>query len=240
MWDLAEVGAVAPALSLRDDDHPHDRHRPRLLAFVKAWSMANLEREDPDLARVRAHLAELDTELVIVCDEGAWSFTRDREPQFCDRLAADATTAAAAYGVTAEAVFVIDHRGVIRFAHRPDRPLSATLTEVLDAAAEAYQWRDHHTRLERVQWTPREWMLKSLVVGCSLSLASGAVPQHTRFARGTGPVRALVSRGSITPSAETGASAPQDLAVDPARNAVSPRDEASSPLAQNAQELLPR
>ena len=218
MWDLAEVGHLAPALSLRDTDEP--LRRPRLLAFVKSWS---IEREDADLAVVRTRLAALDAELVIVCAEGAWSFVRDREPQFCDRLAADVATASAVYGVKTDAVFVIDPRGVIRFAHRPDEPLSATLAEALDAAAEALDWREHHTRLERVQWSAREWALKCLVVGCALTfLAGAAVPvKSPRLARGTGPVRACVSRVAITPSAPIGAPVPQSPTDEPAREASS-------------------
>ena len=40
MFDLAEVGCVAPALALVDDEEP--RHRPRLLAFVRGWSTSDL------------------------------------------------------------------------------------------------------------------------------------------------------------------------------------------------------
>ena len=223
MWDLAEVGSVAPALSLRDDEDSQPRHRPRLLAFVQNWA---IEREDAQLAHVRKRLAELDAELVIVSGEGAWSFTRDRDPQFCDRLAADVATASAVYGVKSDAVFVIDHRGVIRFAHRPDQPLGATLTEALDAAAEALQWREQHTKLQRVQMTVREWALKCLVVGCALTFLGTAVPQRSRFARGTGPVRACVSRVPITPSADIGAPAPQANVVEPSRDEPSTQSDA--------------
>jgi hypothetical protein len=216
MFDLAEVGSVAPALALHaaDDDRP--RHRPRLLAFVRAWAM---ERED--LARIRERLAELDSELVIVSDDGAWSFVRNRAPTFCDRLADDAVTAAAAYGVTADAVFVIDHRDVVRFAHRPARPLSATLTEAIDAAAQALEWRSHQTKLERVRWTSREWALKCLVVGCSLTYLAAPV-EPRRFARGTGPVVKYESRDVITPRAVTDTGAPQSSAIESALDAPSP------------------
>ena len=201
MFDLA-VGSVAPVLSLREDEEPPSR-RPRVLAFIRAWSM-----DSEDLSHVRERLAQLDSELVIVSDEGAWSFVRDTEPVFCDRLAADVTTATAVYGVTADAVFVIDHRGVLRFVHRPDRSLSATLTEALDAAAEALAWRDHQTKLELIQWTQREWTLKSLVTGCSLTFLSGPPSAaHRRFARGTGPVVKYESRDVITPSADSDAPA---------------------------------
>ena len=208
-----EVGSVAPELSLH--------HHPRLLAFVRAWS---LDHEPPvDLALVRQRLADLDAELVIVCEDGAWSFVRDHEPVFCDRLAGDIATVSAVYGVRGDAVFVIDQRGVVRFAHQPDQPLSATITEALDAAGHALDWRQYLTRLERVQWSAREWALKCLVVGCALTFLAGcpragaavdpaagtarpqirtAVERHPRFARGTGQV----TRVAITP--RTDASAP--------------------------------
>jgi hypothetical protein len=202
---------MAPELSLRADEEP--RHRPRVLAFVRAWS---LDREpEAELARVRRRLANLDAELVVVCDEGAWSFTRDGAPTFCDRLAADVATAAAVYGVRSDAVFVIDPRGVVRFAHAPERPLSATLSEALDAAGEALQWRDQQTPLERVQWSAREWALKCLVVGCALTFVAGYEPVAAsakpsyRFARGTGPIRTCGSRVAITPRADASAPLPQ-------------------------------
>lgn len=214
MFDLADVGGIAPALALRDAEEPDARHRPRLLAFVRAWSMS--PESEGDLAGVRARLAQLDAELVVVGRAGAWAIVRDRAPVFCDRL--DVAAAAAAYRVTADAVFVIDHRGVVRFAHRPDRPLSATLAEALDAAAEALAWRDHQTRLERVQWTPREWALKCLVVGCALTFVSGRPPvEPRRFARGTGPVVKYESRELITPRTETGAPSPLAGVGEPPR-----------------------
>jgi hypothetical protein len=166
MWDLAEVGAPAPALALCEHEE-FERHRPRLLAFVRSWSI-----EAEPLERVRERVAELDTELIIVCDDGAWSFTRDHDVRFCDRLAADVVTASAVYGVKTDAVFVIDHRGVIRFAHRPESSLSATLTEALDAAGEAMQFRSHLTPFECVKCSLREWECKCLVVGCALTFVA--------------------------------------------------------------------
>ena len=205
MFDRAEVGFLAPVLSLREDEAPRPR-RPRVLGFVRAWS---IDREpERELAHVREQLAELDAELVIACDDGAWSFVRDRQPVYCERLAADVVTAAAAYGVTADAAFVIDHRGVTRFAHRTGRPLGARLTDAHDAAVEALEWRDPQTKLQHVLWTPREWALKCLVVGCSLTFAGTAAEQR-RFARGTGPLVKWASRDVITPRAAVGAPGPQ-------------------------------
>jgi hypothetical protein len=170
MFDLAPALVGGPS-----------RHRPRVLAFVRAWSI-----DDADPAQLRRQLKALDSELVVVCDDGAWSFDRDRQPLRCDL---DVETARALYEVTADAVFVIDHRGFMRFAHRPDRPLSGSLNEALDAAAEALAWRGHQTKLELIRWTPREWSLKCLVVGCSLTFVGGQPSaEQRRFARGTGPI----------------------------------------------------
>src|SRR5207253_4760249 len=77
MFDLAEVGCVAPALALVDDEEP--RHRPRLLAFVRGWSTS-------DLAHLRACMTQLDAELVVVCDDVAWMITPDHEPVFGNRV----------------------------------------------------------------------------------------------------------------------------------------------------------
>lgn len=175
MLDLVpRVGTHAPTLAFCEES----RHRPRMLAFVRAWSPAPGE-----VALLGARLAELDAELVIVTAAGAWSIARDRELVACD-----AAGLAEAFGVTADGVFVIDARGILRFAHRPDRPLTAALTEALDAAGEALAWRDHQTQLERVQWTAREWALKCLVVGCALTFLTNPPPVDQRvFARGTGP-----------------------------------------------------
>lgn len=180
MFDLASVGNVAPQLALHDAAEPLTRHRPRILAFVRAWTQG----AEPTL---RTRLAQLDCELVVVCDAGAWSLVRDREPRRCDRLDDEAELAMASYGVRGDALFVIDHRGVVRFAYRTEGALGASLADALDAAVEALGWRDHQSKLERIQWTPREWALKSLVVGCSLTFGA----TERRFARGTGPIAKL-------------------------------------------------
>ena len=199
---------LAPALV----GGPQSRHRPRLLAFVRAWSI-----DDADVGQLRRRLAQLDSELVILCDEGAWSFDRDRQPLRCE-LAVD--TARELYEVTTDAVFVIDHRGFMRFAHRPDRPLTASLHEALDAAAEALEWRGHQTKLDLIRWTPREWALKCLVVGCSLAFVTA---HPTRLARGTGPVVKYEPRDINTLEA-------------PTSRMPAIRDRVAPPVARNTQE----
>ncbi len=201
MFDLADVGCVAPALVLRDEEDL--RHRPRLLAFVRGWWT-------DDLSHLRTCMAQLDTELVIISDDIAWLLPPDGEPVFCARV--DARAAAASYCVTGDAVFVIDHRGIVRFAHHRDDSLGDRLADALDAATEAMEWRDHQTKLELVQWTQREWAVKSLVVGCSLTFPADRLVEHRRFARGTESVRTLPARELTTPRTEVGAPAPHSNA----------------------------
>lgn len=206
---------LAPALV----GGPQSRIRPRVLAFVQAWSI-----DDAEVARMRRRLARLDSELVIVCDEGAWSFDRDCQPLRCEL---DVETARELYEVTGDAVFVIDHRGFVRFAHRPGGALDATLLEALDAATEALGWRGHQTRLELVRWTTREWALKCLVVGCSLTFLVGPPPvEYRRFARGTGPVVRYESRDVITPRADGEAPTSRMPAIGQAPSTPSPRRQA--------------
>lgn len=171
-----EVGSLAPAMSAPLP------HRPRLIAFVEHWR--------PGLERcVLARLAKLDADVVVVSGDGAWSFARDRRPVF----AGEAAALAAAFGVRGNALFVIDHRGVVRFVHHGAFDLA--LVDALDATAEALGFRDHQTKLERVQLTAREWTSKCLVVGFALTFRNA--PPPGRLARGTGPVgtpRALAQK----------------------------------------------
>jgi hypothetical protein len=162
--------------------------RPRIVVFIRAWSL--------DARRiVRQRVARFDAELVNESDNPA---------------------AKARYRVTGDAVFVIDHRGIIRFEYRSEQPIDTQLTEALDAAVEALGWRDHQTKLERVQWTPREWAMKSLVVGCSLAFGSGR--PHGRFARGTGAVAKLDARELTTPHAELSATGEWPSAIPATTN----------------------
>lgn len=168
------------------------RQRPRLLAFVQAWR--------PDAIQLlRARISQFDADLVIVSDAGAWSVSRER----CDRI--NAGNAKTRYGVTGDAIFVVDHRGVIRFAHHDSGVLGTKLPEALDVAVQALGWRDHQSKLERIQWTPRAWAIKSLVVGCSLTFIGQPV---ARMARGTGPIQKIEASSTATPVVEPSAAVP--------------------------------
>jgi hypothetical protein len=157
--------------------------RPRILVFIRAWAL--------DARRsVRQRLARFDVELVNESDNAV---------------------AKARYRVTGDAVIVIDHRGIVRFEHRSEQSLGTLLTEAVDGSVEALGWRDHQTKLERVQWTPREWSLKSLVVGCSLAFGTGRPPRH--FARGTGPIAKVEARELATPPADLSATGEWPTAI---------------------------
>lgn len=148
--------------------------RPRLLVFVHGWSLA--WEDDHEVGTIRARLRELDAELVVLSDGGVWAFGAGEESaRYSARLTAEIAAAAQLYGVgrSGEAVFVIDGRGVVRFAHTPDRPLAASIVEALEAAAEALRARERHSKLERVLFTRREWQLTALVVGCALAFLGG-------------------------------------------------------------------
>jgi hypothetical protein len=172
---------------------------PRVIAFVEDWR-PELER------RVLARVGDVPADIVIVHGDGAWSFARERHPQF----AGEAAALRAQYGMSGDGLLVIDHRGVTRFAHQG--PIDA-LAEALSAAVEALDERRHHSILERIQFTAREWTSKCLVVGFALTLQQ--VPRPRRFARGTGPV--------CTPRASNGAQTQQTSAIGEWPSALCPR-----------------
>jgi xanthine dehydrogenase YagT iron-sulfur-binding subunit len=168
------VGARAPAV-LAAPASPHGE--PRVVAFVHDAAFA---REAPEaIAGLRAQLRGLGAELVVLSPAGVWTLRAD-DP--VERLvAADAAEvaaeAAARYGVADghDAVFVVDGKGVLRFAHRPDQPLTpvaARLADALAIAAEAVHARDHQRAKDRVLFTRREWNVTCLVVGFATAYLS--------------------------------------------------------------------
>jgi len=179
MPDLVDVGSVAPELALHavPEESAH-YHVPRVLAFVRGWSA---ERESPDsLQALRAQLRGLGAELTVLSETGVWSFRPDDEIEelgvYSDRLATDVELAAALYGVrgAGEGVFVIDGKGLVRFAHRSDRPFASTLAEALATAHQAMRRR---SQTERVMFTRREWALTCLVTGCALAFLGNCKQQ---------------------------------------------------------------
>ena len=116
---------------------------PRVLAFAREWTPAELPRAD--LRAIRAALRGLGAELVVIADSGVWSFRPDDDLdelagpfEYSDRLAGDVALAALMYAVrgSGDAVFVLDAHGTIRFAHREPQ-VGPHLAEAVAAAAEA-------------------------------------------------------------------------------------------------------
>ena len=191
-----EVGACALQVGARAPDvitGPQSRRpaEPRVLAFVRDAAFA----PDQVTAALRAQLRGLGAELLVLAPAGAWRVSADDPPE---PAAVDVTAAAAGYGVVdgREAVFVIDGRGIVRFAHRPDHrpdhPLDAiaTLADALAIATEAVHARDAHGARDRVLFTRREWNVTCLVVGFATAYLSGCKQQRAPTEDRPAPARA--------------------------------------------------
>jgi len=161
------IGTRAPDVVLHGDDGgvlpaSDARGQPRVLAFVRAWSIDREPAED--IATIRAQLRGLGAALVIASDAGVWSFRPDDDVELfarrTGRTAAELADAAARYGVTGDGVFVIDADGVLRFAHATDGPLAPSLASALEAAGYAVTNRPATTTITR-----REWAVSCLVAG---------------------------------------------------------------------------
>jgi xanthine dehydrogenase YagT iron-sulfur-binding subunit len=155
---------------------------PRVLAFVEPGSFEYADAES--LRAIRAQLRGLGAELIVLSSGGVWVVRADdpvEQLAYGQDLACDVAAAAIQYGVDTgyDAVFVIDGRGVVRFAHRSDqriRPVFATLAEALAVAAEALQACQALTRdaaTQPMQLTRREWHVTCLVAGCATALFGG-------------------------------------------------------------------
>lgn len=196
------VGSIAPGLA--------PLHcTPRVLAFVREWSLHEQLPEDREILRRR--VAQLDAELVVLARAGVWFVSRERGIELRDRFVPDAATAAVLYGVPpgSDAVFVIDGRGVVRFAYEPGGALDATLAAAFDAAGEALAARDRHTRMERVLFSRREWALTCLVVGCTRTFVGSCVGRASANAQpvpvapgATQSVRICDARGTVVEKLE--------------------------------------
>jgi xanthine dehydrogenase YagT iron-sulfur-binding subunit len=175
MADLLPIGASAPEFLVhaeRGTLAPVSTGQPRVLAFVRRWS---LERERPEtMRRIRAELRGLGTELLVLSDAGVWSFRPDDDIDqlgaYSDRLAGDIATAALLYGVHdrgGDAIFVIDEGGVIRFSHREREGMAGELAAALAAASDAL------LTPAPSGMTRRAWVTSCLVAGFALTLLRG-------------------------------------------------------------------
>jgi xanthine dehydrogenase YagT iron-sulfur-binding subunit len=178
-----EVGSLAPDIIMSGLDGRTGHGESRVIAFVQDDSFGDAT---PDALRtIRSQLRGLGAELVVLSPRGVWSVRADDEiEQVLADDAIDVSTAAAIrYGVATggDAVFVIDGRGIVRFAHRPARRLSPApqmLADALAIAAEAVHARDHQSAKDRVMFTRREWNVTCLVVGFATAYLSGCKQQQ--------------------------------------------------------------
>ena len=170
-----KVGSIAPPFAL----HPAEGRalasldgggRPWVLAFARGWSAAGESAES--IAAIRAELRGLGAVLLVLGDGGAWSFSPDDDVERITAgdadLAAEIADAARRYGVVGDAVFVIDGRGVVRFAHVPAGSLSPSLADALGEAGRALAARTGAHTFNR-----REWGLTSLVAGFTVAFLHG-------------------------------------------------------------------
>jgi xanthine dehydrogenase YagT iron-sulfur-binding subunit len=124
------VGAIAPAIERKSiapwqDDH----HQPWVLAFIAA----GLPRDPDELDAIRAHLRGLGTALLVVSRTGAWSFSPDDDIEGISNDPRNGDELRAAFAVgDRDAVYVIDHARVVRFA---GEAIEGSLADALAAAA---------------------------------------------------------------------------------------------------------
>ncbi len=174
MANMLSIGATAPEFVVHADRGtlaPASTGQPRVLAFVREWS---IDREQPEaLHAIRSELRGLGAELLVLSDAGVWAFRPDDDidqlAAYSDRLVGDLETAALLYGIRdgSDAIFVIDDGGVIRFAHRKREGLAGDLAAALGAASEALLAPAPATM------TRREWVTSCLVAGFAFTLLRG-------------------------------------------------------------------
>lgn len=183
------IPSHAPELAAPGRDGRACHRAPRVLAFLYD---AELDDDRPEsaaaLRAIRAELRGLGADLVVVAPAGVWSVRADDPveplPEASDQLAAEVVQAAARYGVGAgeDAIFVIDDRGVMRFAHCLERRGAAwsTLADALATAGRAAHARDGLNAGQRVLFTRREWTVSCLIVGCATAFLASCKEQHQR------------------------------------------------------------
>ncbi len=167
------VGTIAPSFVLHDDarrplSSSETRGRPWVLAFARRWTPGH------DADAIRAQLRGLGAILFIVSEAGVWSFRPDDDIELTAgpsrQLRREITELAARWGVDPreDGVFVVDDRGVVRFAHTPSGELHGTLASALAAAG-----RELLGLPPRPGITRRDWAVMSLVAGFGVVLLHG-------------------------------------------------------------------
>jgi xanthine dehydrogenase YagT iron-sulfur-binding subunit len=138
-------GSVAPAIA------SDAVASPVVIAF------GQLPESADELSSIRAHLRGLGTSLVVATEHATWSFRPDDD---LERLADHGAEALRdSFGVDGDAVFVVDERGVVRFACTEPR---GSLAAALAAAVRALH------AATRLQFDRREWLVTSLCTGFAL------------------------------------------------------------------------
>jgi hypothetical protein len=176
------VGSLAPPLHMRSARSGQAPltiasldGQPAVLAFLDDWSPIDAPPEDLDA--VRAELRGLGAVLTVLSGAGLFLFRPDDEMERFARAseldAADIAAVHAAFGLqrcagglATPGLFVIDGKGVLRFAHvwRDGGDVSlAAVTEALGAAGRAVV-----TAKRSVLVTRRELVVTSLVAGFAL------------------------------------------------------------------------
>ena len=231
----ARVGAPVPPFRLRTARDTLTiaslDGQPAVLAFLDDWSP--LDAPPEDLAAVRAELRGLGAVLVVLSSAGLFLFRPDDEMERFARKseldADDVTDVYAAFdlrrcagALVTPALFVVDGKGVVRFAHvwRDGGDVSlAAVNEALGAAGRAVVNAKRSVLVSR-----RELVVTSLVAGFALMFLDGceksenggkAVPSGT----GSAVVHAAVTDGGA-PEGEIEITldvngAPRKLRIDP-------------------------
>lgn len=132
--NLVRPGTKASDLAIDGLDEAGGR--PRVVAFVRGWSL-HRQREADTLA-IRAQLRDLAAELIVLTDDGVWSFLPDDpvERRACRTGAAIAER----YGVSAgcDAIVLVDPRGIVRLAHQSEESLAPGLRDAIATASESF------------------------------------------------------------------------------------------------------
>jgi xanthine dehydrogenase YagT iron-sulfur-binding subunit len=167
------VGHTAPAFVLHEAGaaaSASPRGVPWVLAFARAWTPGHQQ----EMAAIRAQLRGLGAVMIVIADAGVWWFDPDLD---VDRFAApwaklddDVATIAGRYGVApgTDAAFVIDEKGLIRFAHVPADRLAVNLPSALGAATSSLM----QARRQAREITRRDFAVHSLVAGFGLVLVA--------------------------------------------------------------------
>jgi xanthine dehydrogenase YagT iron-sulfur-binding subunit len=210
--------------------------QPLVLAFLDAWSP--LESPPEDLASVRAELRGLGAVLVVLSGAGLFVFRPDDEVErFASTEHLDADDVARTHeefglercagGLRTPALFVIDGKGILRFAHRWAAMGAATgagaevgleqLNEALGAAGRAVHGAKRSLVVSR-----RELVVTSLVAGfalifldaCDSPKPAGGDGGATLTSADAGAAAASVGEGEIDITLDVNG-ATKKLRIDP-------------------------